>query len=110
MGKKKPNKGTAPASQKAVTANYGTHSIDVLKVGEVNINQICEDAFGNHPVVIAKDGEEMYITSNRHVDTGLLDPYKTYFKDNFEIVKNEVEGEDPTYTITNMKNNVTITI
>jgi hypothetical protein len=112
MGKKKPNTSNASTNnnQKLSFTNYGTHMSEVIKVGDVNINQICEDLFGNSPIVIAKDNNSMYVTSKRHVDSGLLDPYKTYKKNHFTIVENVVEGSDPTYTITNIKNNVSITI
>lgn len=109
MGKKKQGKATTNSNQKVITSNYGTHSDAIVKVGDANINVITEDLFGNSPIVIAKDGEVMYVTSKRHVDSGLLDPYKTYSKNKFTIVENANDG-DVTYTITNNVTNQTITI
>ena len=110
MGKKKQTN-NATNNQKVFTANYGTHSDAVVKISDVNINVIAEDLFGNSPIVIAKDGDVKYVTSKRHIDSGLLDPYKTYSKNKFTIVENVVEGEENiTYTITNNVTNQTVTI
>lgn len=111
MGKKKQTNNATNNNQKVFTANYGTHSDAVVKISDVNINVITEDLFGNSPIVIAKDGDVKYVTSKRHIDSGLLDPYKTYSKNKFTIVENVVEGEENvTYTITNNVTNQTITI
>lgn len=108
MGRKKPNK--VDNSTKVLTTNYGTHSDAILKVGEVNINVITDDIFGSFPIVVAKDGDEKYVTSMRHIDSGLLDPYKTYSKNKFTIVENVVNENDISYTITNNETNQSITI
>lgn len=112
MGKKKQSKATNNNNQKALTTNYGTHSDAILKIANININVICDDLFGNSPIVIAKDGDIKYVTSKRNVDTGLLDPYKTYCKDKFTIIENVDKSNESevSYTIINNITNQTITI
>lgn len=99
--------------QKVQTSNYGTHGENVVKISDVNINVINnDDIYGDDILVIAKDGDKKYVTVKRNIDSGLLDPYKSYMKDRFHITEtiDEKDESKVSYTIKNMITNKFITI
>jgi len=92
-------KGNEDKNATKVTFNYGTHMKDVVKISDVNIS-VFDDSFLNDKIVVAKDiDESLYVTVKSYVDSGLLDPFKCYRKNQFTIKEQEPVDNGPTFYI-----------
>lgn len=92
-------KGNENQNSAKVTFNYGTKMKDVLKISDVNIS-VFDESFLNDKIVVAKDVDEsLYVTVKSYVDSGLLDPFKCYRKNQFLIEQQEIKDDGPTFHI-----------
>lgn len=85
-------------NEKNITINYGTDMKNVVKISDINIS-VFDESLGNDKVVIAKENDNFYVTVKSYVDSGLLDPYKCYKKDFFEVKPIENVDDGPKFSI-----------
>ena len=104
MGKKVENSGSK------ITSNYGTKSENVIKISDINLS-VFDKNLANDKIVIAKDiDNSFYVTIKSYVDSGLLDPFKCYRKNQFTIKSIENEDKSLNFSIKYQEINPGITI